>query len=108
MSDPRKRIDKLAQGLSIDMVTYEGFVSELLYYCRLVPADRTDFLDAMSRHKSELVRHASAEVRRIVQRMDAQVKDVAVIRQTSPLQPGTRVRVFGGSDPHSQEFWLEG
>ncbi len=73
------------------------------------PELKDEIVSALLNHTNEDIRHCGQMVHEQFQRIANQVTDVEQIRKTSPLQPGTGVKVGGGeTSAYSCPVWLDG
>jgi hypothetical protein len=108
--------DQLIRALDRGFITSTEFVSHAQRLAGGSAADAAELLDrlgSLSSHSNEWVRSGAADaiqgVQEAARRRAEQIKDIEVVRRTSPLQPGTRVALGGGySAAFGPPSWLGG
>jgi hypothetical protein len=103
----REELNRLVQLHDRGEITRLEVEESILDYLWQLPQQKDEVLEALSVHPDDFVRQAVPGIQRIMRRRDEQIKDMDQIRRTSPLQPGTRLKLSGGYD-HGQSWWLNG
>jgi hypothetical protein len=64
-------------------------------------------VERMAKHHEQWVRETAADIQSSITRRENRVTDISEIMKSSPLQPGIRIRLDGGYEPHDP-WWLNG
>lgn len=101
-------VARLSKSMERGLFTQSEFVSKLHgYICN--SADAEDELDSLLDHANADIRDAATQVLKWVYARKTQAKEIGKIRQTSPLQPATRICLSGGyTAAYSSPLWLNG
>jgi hypothetical protein len=85
-------------------------IEEALWaHCHDKPVLALEITKALQQHPSEVAHSIGHGLERSLRRRQEQLKDVDLIRGTSPLQPGARLILSGGyTAAFSQPWWLNG
>lgn len=84
-------------------------LSAVWEHCHDEPAVTLEVARTLHQHSSEDVRWIGRELERSLREREEQIKDVELIRRTSPLQPGTRLILSSGSTAaYCPPWWLNG
>jgi hypothetical protein len=96
----------LYEGGAVTSLEVLGAVWE---HCHDKPAVAVEVARAFHQHSSESVRWIGRQLQHLLRQREEQIKDVELIRRTSPLQPGTRLILSGGyTAAYSHPWWLNG
>lgn len=76
-------------------------------YCHDEPTVAVEVARAFHQHSSDDVRWLGRQLQDLLRQRERQIKDVELLRRTSPLRPGTRLILSGGyTAAFSPPWWL--
>jgi HEAT repeat protein len=108
--ETREELNRLIRFRERRVITRTEFFGGLLTYLGKFPEQKSDVLRALSDHPNRDVREVFSDIWNLL-RNESLSKDLDHLRRASPLQPGTRLILFGGYDFYSSRGkprWLNG